>query len=232
MKKSFNQEEAFSLIRDLVRKFPKGPSGSLTREHYDTEITVYSDIYDNYVIQPVEKAAEVMCQYASRYTPEYLWTAAKHIPHLGTRSMIRQAFSGETLSKRQLTLRKNRIDDKLKRSTAKLRIDGTKGIWGVKWTRYEKISFYVHANNKHDAITEGAVVSGLFGHDMNAHLYVEFVDLGHSKDAQNYNLAISKKQIIEAEDRLRRAHENIKILEAKLEKVQEEAKIVSMAHKL
>lgn len=209
------------MIKDLVKKFPKGESGNLKKSDYDVTFE-YSDHYGRYKsnIQLSPEKADKKKNFWG-YSPESLWSLGDgKIALYKAREIVSTAFDG-SVSSIALTRRSNRLIERLEKGFSYIRQNGSKGTWKISWGYQNTAIVFVNAPDRESASAASSVLSGLFGHDFNSDCSIRFVNIEGPEKTQKRNEDLSlditgwlsrkvsqlERELVEARGALKRAQD-------------------------
>ena len=214
--------DADAVVRDLVRKYPKGPDGKFKKSDYWPEY-IYHNVYERYTTVQFLKQSHENHEWCG-YKPEDLWVLVDGNPYEHTcRDLVSNAFAKEHLTSSAITRRARSLLYRLKNAIRHIRSEGTKGTWRIRWYGSGSVnSVYVHCKSKTDAGASAAILAGLFGYDVNSQPDLTFITLESPDKALGRNKKDIDRAVSEAEysvnsakDRLLKAQQNLQVVQEK-----------------
>lgn len=207
-------DNTYSMIRDLVKKYPKGPQGKYTKKDYAI-VDCYSTPHGRYRPtttlwwkHPSEKmeAAAKDLQFLCGYSPEDIFP----LRELDALNLILEAFDGiETLTKPAATRRKNLLRHKIEIAEAYTRRKGIPGIYSVTWGWERNSRLFIYGINNVDVEATAAVMCGSLGHDMSETPRIRYYQPGQPAMALRLNRDSLKTNIQRYEDTVTRYQDQL-----------------------
>jgi len=170
------------LVRDLARKYPKGPEGKLKKSSYICR-DAWCDVYERTMPVYGTPQSDGKLNLWGGYDAETIWkTFSKNHDLNSVISYVSSAFEDEYLTRRKRRLRARRAQQKIEFAISDIKTSGRPGVWSVNWNYNDRV--YLWAENFDDAQARSFVFSGLFGIDaFEKNPKISFLDFGGPEKA-------------------------------------------------
>jgi hypothetical protein len=230
-------DNTYSMIRDLVKKYPKGPQGKYTKKDYAT-VSCYSTPHGRYRLtatlwwkHPSEKmeAAAKDLQFLCGYSPEDVFP----LRELDALNLILEAFDGiETLTKPAATRRKNLLRQKIEIAESYTQKKGIPGVYSVSWGWDANNRLFIYGINNVDVEATAVVMCGSLGHDMSETPRIRYYQPGLPATALKLNRESLKRNIQRHENSVSRYQDQLDRAKQDLNEYMLEANILESIFEL
>lgn len=211
------------ILRDLARKYPKGPKGKNLRSAYFSDYQ-YCSVYEKYIdVWSLRSSGSKWGGHDERSIWEHFGEKPKFYE---IQKEACKAYEEEKISDRAINLRAKRAYQKIRFAVDDIRSKGRPGVWVVRWS-YKK-SMFVWASGKEDAVARSFVFSGVVGTDSSYYSepVVRFFSFGGPQEARDLNVASFEKDLIEYEYALSQAKERVQEITARKKDFEENASVI------
>jgi len=212
------------ILKDLARKYPKGPTGKIRRSAYFCR-QEYSEVYEKYM--DVWALRSNSKNKWGGYDARTIWEKFGENPKFyEIREEAVQAYDKHRVSHRSISLRAKRAYQKIKFAVDDIKRSGRTGVWTVQWS-YKK-SMYIWASGHEDAIARSYVFSGVIDRDSSFYSEprVKFYDFGDPKKARDLNISAFEKESLKHDQDLKYVKERLEELTMKKKEFEENTSVI------
>lgn len=218
------------ILRDLGEKYPKGPQGTIRRDHYTTRLA-WSGVYRREVntVFLREDVPSTRCAPELRsffgYNPVDIF-AMRLADEDEVKSAMRNSFPKDTA---QAANRRGRLAwTRIAPARRYVQDNGTEGLWHVSYRQagygsplYGGLRF--HAVSKAAALAQATVIAPMLGANPSWTPDVRFSDLGGPEEAIAFNTAVVQRRTNELTREIKGLEERLAKARAELALATEEA---------